>query len=100
MKQVPLFVFDRHGHLVGPLSIPRVEKSDAEWQDVLTPEQFAVARAHGTERPFCGTLLDNKRSGAGRSASGHPETRDPGGNHTARTESRPAACRSCDPKWS
>ena len=63
MKQVPLFVFDRHGHLVGPLSIPRVEKSDAEWQDVLTPEQFAVVRAHGTERPFCGTLLDNKRSG-------------------------------------
>ena len=30
---------------------------------MLTPEQFAVARAHGTERPFCGTLLDNKRSG-------------------------------------
>ncbi|MDP2054836.1 MAG: peptide-methionine (R)-S-oxide reductase MsrB, partial [Acidobacteriota bacterium] len=28
-----------------------------------TPEEFAVARAHGTERPFCGTLLDNKRSG-------------------------------------
>ena len=63
MKQLPLFVFNRHGQLVGPLSIPRVEKSDAEWQDVLTPEQFAVARAHGTERPFCGTLLDNKRSG-------------------------------------
>ena len=63
MKQVPLFVFNRHGQLVGPLPIPRIEKSDAEWQDVLTPEQFAVARAHGTERPFCGTLLDNKRSG-------------------------------------
>ena len=34
-----------------------------EWQEQLTPEQFAVARAHGTERPFCGTLLDNKRAG-------------------------------------
>ncbi len=43
--------------------MPRIEKSDAEWQDVLTPAQFAVARAHGTERPFCGTLLDNKRTG-------------------------------------
>ncbi len=63
MKQVPLFVFNRHGQLVGPLSMPRIEKSDAEWQDVLTPAQFAVARAHGTERPFCGTLLDNKRTG-------------------------------------
>ena len=63
MKQVPLFVFDRHGKLVGPLQLPRVEKTDAEWQDVLTPEQYAVARAHGTERPFCGTLLDNKKAG-------------------------------------
>ncbi len=63
MTLVPLFVFNRHGQLVGPLSLPCVEKSDAEWQDLLTPEQFAVARAHGTERPFCGTLLDNKRSG-------------------------------------
>jgi hypothetical protein len=29
----------------------------------LTPEQYAIARAHGTERPFCGTLLDNKQTG-------------------------------------
>ena len=63
MKLVPLFVFNREGKLVGPLSVPRVEKTDAEWQDLLTPEQFAVARAHGTERPFCGNLLDNKRAG-------------------------------------
>lgn len=63
MKQVPLFVVNRHGQLVGPLQIPKVEKSDAEWEDILTPEQFAVARAQGTERPFCGTLLDNKRAG-------------------------------------
>ena len=63
MKQVPLFVFNREGKLVGPLELPRVEKTDEEWQEQLTPEQFAVARAHGTERPFCGTLLDNKRAG-------------------------------------
>jgi methionine-R-sulfoxide reductase len=63
MKQVPLFVFNREGKLVGPLQLPRVEKTDLEWQEQLTPEQFAVARAHGTERPFCGTLLDNKRAG-------------------------------------
>ena len=63
MKQVPLFVFNRHAQLVGPLLIPKIEKSDAEWQEVLTSEQFAVARAHGTERPFCGNLLDNKRAG-------------------------------------
>lgn len=63
MKQVHLYVFNRDGKLVGPLELPRVEKTDQEWQELLTPEQYAVARAHGTERPFCGTLLDNKRAG-------------------------------------
>ena len=63
MKQVSVKVFDRKGQLVGPLDLPRVEKTDQEWKAQLTPEQFAVARTHGTERPFCGTLLDNKRAG-------------------------------------
>ena len=62
-KYVNVRVFNREGQLVGPIDVPRVEKSDAEWQKVLTPQQFAVARAHGTERAFCGTLLDNKRHG-------------------------------------
>lgn len=62
MKQVAVRVFNRGGQLV-PVEMPKVDKSDAEWQEQLTPEQFAVARAHGTERPFCGTLLDNKRTG-------------------------------------
>lgn len=56
-------VFNRDGQLVGPIEMPQVVKSDAEWQAQLTPEQFAVARGKGTERPFCGTLLDNKRQG-------------------------------------
>ncbi len=29
----------------------------------LSPEERTVLLAHGTERPFCGTLLDNKRTG-------------------------------------
>ena len=29
----------------------------------LTPEQYKIARAKGTEAPFCGTLLDNKKPG-------------------------------------
>jgi methionine-R-sulfoxide reductase len=56
-------VFNQRGELVGPVESPRVVKSDAEWRAQLTPEQFAIARGKGTERPFCGTLLDNRREG-------------------------------------
>jgi methionine-R-sulfoxide reductase len=56
-------VFDRQGQLVGPVETARVVKSDAEWRKQLTPEQFQIARGKGTERAFCGNLLDNKRHG-------------------------------------
>ena len=63
MKTTRVKVFDARGSLVGPIEMPRVEKSDAEWRAQLTPEQYQVARGKGTERPFCGTLLDNKATG-------------------------------------
>jgi methionine-R-sulfoxide reductase len=56
-------VFNRKAQLVGPVSVAKIVKTDAEWQNQLTPEQFVIARGKGTERPFCGTLLDNKRLG-------------------------------------
>ena len=61
--KVSVKVFNGRGQLVGPIAVPRVEKSDADWRAQLTPEQFRVARSQGTERPFCGTLLDNKQHG-------------------------------------
>lgn len=56
-------VFNRQGQLIGPVETQRVVKTDAEWRAQLTPQQFAIARGKGTERPFCGNLLDNKRQG-------------------------------------
>jgi methionine-R-sulfoxide reductase len=56
-------LFNRSGQLVGPVEVAPVVKSDAEWKTQLTPQQFMIARAKGTERPFCGTLLDNKKHG-------------------------------------
>lgn len=56
-------VIDSRGRLVGPVESPLVVKSDAEWRAQLTQEQYEVARGKGTERPFCGTLLDNKQEG-------------------------------------
>jgi methionine-R-sulfoxide reductase len=56
-------VFNREGQLVGPIEIAKTTKTDDQWREQLTPPQFKIARAKGTERPFCGTLLDNKRGG-------------------------------------
>jgi peptide-methionine (R)-S-oxide reductase len=41
----------------------RVEKTDAEWQQILTPEAFAVARRGGTERAFTGKFHASKEPG-------------------------------------
>jgi len=40
-----------------------VTHSDAEWRSLLTPEQYAVMREHGTERPGSCALLHEKRAG-------------------------------------
>ena len=61
--EVRVKVFDASGTLVGPVAVERVVKSDDAWRKQLTPEQYRIARGKGTEAPFCGTLLDNKKHG-------------------------------------
>jgi peptide-methionine (R)-S-oxide reductase len=41
----------------------KIERSDAEWQKVLTPEAFYVLRKKGTERAYAGKLTDNHKAG-------------------------------------
>ncbi len=38
-------------------------KSEAQWQEELSAEEFAVLRQAATERPWTGELLDEKRDG-------------------------------------
>ena len=41
----------------------KVTKTEAEWQKLLTPAQFAVLRNEGTERPYSGEYNDNHEHG-------------------------------------
>ena len=41
----------------------KISRSDAEWRAQLTPEQYLVARGHGTERAFTGPYWDSKAPG-------------------------------------
>ncbi len=41
----------------------KITKSDAEWRQQLTPQQYAVTRQAATERPFTGEYVHNKADG-------------------------------------
>ncbi|MEH6557127.1 MAG: peptide-methionine (R)-S-oxide reductase MsrB [Oceanicoccus sp.] len=41
----------------------KIEKSDEEWQQQLTEEEYAICREKGTDRPFSGQYCDTKTTG-------------------------------------
>jgi peptide-methionine (R)-S-oxide reductase len=41
-----------------------ITRTDAEWRKLLTPEQYQVMRAHGTEAPHSCALNHEKRPGS------------------------------------
>ena len=47
---------------------PKLEKSDAQWREELTPEQYEVLRRQGTEAPFTGNYVCTKDDGMYRCA--------------------------------
>jgi peptide-methionine (R)-S-oxide reductase len=46
------------------VSNPKIEKSDEEWRQELTAEEYAVTRQAGTERAFSGEYCNTKTPGS------------------------------------
>jgi peptide-methionine (R)-S-oxide reductase len=55
-----------------------ITRSDQEWRELLTPEQYRILREKGTERPFTGTYVDAKQDGVYRCAACGAELFDAG----------------------
>jgi len=45
------------------------EKTDKEWKEILTPEEYKVLREKGTERPFTGKYWDKFEEGVYKCAA-------------------------------
>ena len=60
---VQVSLFNDRGELVGPVTTPKVVKTDEQWKEQLNDEQYHVLRKAGTERAGTSELLNNKEQG-------------------------------------
>jgi peptide-methionine (R)-S-oxide reductase len=60
---VTIIDFNDDGQKLGPKQVKKVRKTDAEWKQQLTPEQFEVTRKMGTERAFTGQYAESHDKG-------------------------------------
>jgi len=62
-RLVTLVEFTASGKREGKVMVERVVKTDEEWKQVLTPEQYEVTRQKGSERAFTGKYWNNHEKG-------------------------------------
>jgi peptide-methionine (R)-S-oxide reductase len=62
-KLVKIVDFNDMAQRKGVVEVEKVEKTDAEWRQQLSPEQYQVTRHAATERPFTGKYWNNHEHG-------------------------------------
>jgi len=63
MATVKILDYSENGEPLGPVIVNKIVKSDAEWREQLTPEQYHVTRGAGTEMCGTGEYNHNKEHG-------------------------------------
>ena len=60
---VTVRLINDQGMLSNPQSVERVVRTEAEWKQKLTADQYRITRRQGTEPAFCGIFHDHKKPG-------------------------------------
>jgi peptide-methionine (R)-S-oxide reductase len=67
-REVTIAQIGADGRKTGTVTVPRMIRSDDEWQRLLGRDAYWVLRHADTERPFTGALLEEERRGIFRCA--------------------------------
>lgn len=62
-SEVTLIMFADSGKFEGEARVKKIVKTDAEWREILSPYEFAVARRKGTEPPFANRYWNHHEAG-------------------------------------
>jgi peptide-methionine (R)-S-oxide reductase len=67
-SEITLVMFSDSGEREQVVRVRKIVKTDAEWRELLSPEEFAVTRRKGTEPAFANRYWDNHEPGVYRCA--------------------------------